>query len=114
MTEPIQLGWKAPRIEMILSKGGDWIVTLEPVEGSTPPDYPLDTTVTLTVYNDLKLTSVFGTYPGVVEDPNVTFDIESELADLIPNGKQVRIHLHYPDATKNDFMWAKGKVVRDD
>lgn len=120
MTTPIRLGWEPIPITPIFVYGQDWIVNFEPVEGTELPAFPTGTTVTARIYADSKLETLAAaplkSWPGVIVDDIVTFHVEAaDGPNTVAKGTYMRIAIVYPGTPVLDpFVWAKGKVTRDD
>lgn len=129
MTQPnqsIALGWKPYRIIPILSRGEDWIVTIEPKDPDGNP-WPEGTTLNAVVYEPntdtdkpLAQWPLLFTWPGRIVNGNVNIKGQAEEADQVPAKSLMRIRVVFPGAdladTSDDdrFLWAKGVVSRDD
>lgn len=119
MTTPIELGLDPYDIAPRFTYDQDWIVAIEPIEGSVSPVYPPGTTVVAKIYVDNKLSTLqqppVTSWPGVIVDDVIRFRVESALTDVIPKGYWMRICLKYPNTPDtDDYVLGKGKVVRDD
>ncbi|MDD7813703.1 hypothetical protein PP713_14125 [Mycobacterium sp. CSUR Q5927] len=125
-TQSIMLGWKPYRITPILSRGEDWIVTIEPKDSDGNP-WPEGTTLNAVTYaantdldKPLSEWPVLFTWPGQIVNGNVILKGKAEEADQIPAKALMRIRVVFPgedlDDTADDdrFLWAKGTVSRDD
>lgn len=125
-TQSIQLGWKPYRITPILSRGEDWIVTIEPKNSDGNP-WPEGTTLNAVVYppntdtnQPLAQWPILFTWPGQIANGNVTIKGKAEEADQVPAKALMRIRVVFPGADLDDtsdddrFLWAKGTVSRDD
>lgn len=118
----IKLGWEPHRIQPIFSKGEDWIVSIEPSPGSESPVWPAGTTVVAVVYDkDTVLSVPLAQWPVLFEWPAeiiedvLYFRAESDEVDQVPSGSLMRIRVSYPNGTeRDDFLFAKGTVARDD
>lgn len=119
MTTPVEMGWRPIRIAPVFSYGQDWIATLQPVTGTASPVYPDGTTVTVRVYADSKLETIAATplktWPATIVGDDVLFHVEAAETNLVAAGTYMRISVVYPGTPVLDpYVWAKGKVVRDD
>ncbi len=119
MTTPIEIGWRPIPIAPIFAYGQDWIATFEPVEGSPEPVFPDGTTVTAYLYVDNKLETLAGpplrSWPCQIVDDTVRIHVEAAETNTVPKNHYLRVAIVYPGTPLVDpFIWAKGKVVRDD
>lgn len=115
----MELGWRPLEITPIFSLGQDWIVTLEPAEGSASPAYPSGTRVYASIFADNRFETLQGDplteWEGAIVGDNVVFHVEHVEVDQIRSKQYMRIMIDYPGTPVRDpFCWAKGRVVRDD
>lgn len=119
----IKLGWEPHRIKPIFSRGVDWIVSIEPDEGVESPVWPDGTTVVAAVYDPSTKTSLpldewpeLYSWPGEIVGDTLLLKVEAEEADQVPAGALMRIRVSYPGSgpERDDYLYAKGVVVRDD
>lgn len=114
MAVAIEVGWHPPRINPVFNKGGDWVVTFKPKAGDTWTP-PAGMTVTAKFYTDASLVEELVTSEAVVDSAGISFAIESEDADTVPDKAEFRTFIQMPvGARTHNVPWLKGQVVRDD
>lgn len=96
-----------------LSLGGDLIVDfLNKVPGSSPAtyaDYPDGVTVVLKIDTDTPITAT-----ATISTHHAVVRVESEVADVIPNGKLWRCIYRVAGSPATDVIVANGKTERHD
>jgi hypothetical protein len=121
-TTAVKLGWEGILVEVILSRGQDWIATLQPPDDWPTPVWPDGSTVTAQIFLP-GTKGMPADWPDpvdeweatITDDDEVYFKVESALTDLIADKSVVRVMISYPNSpTTDDYRWLKGVVKRDD
>lgn len=109
------LGATYQRRNVVLSRGNDWIVAFTPLDGNGQPlaefGWPEGTRVLLQFGPHAAPSH---TVEGQVSSAQVSFRIESDTADTIPAGIEVRAQIQFPGDPTTELPWWRGKVRRDD
>lgn len=111
MTTP--LGYQPQKGKVVLSKGADWVCTLQ-AQGQTWPD---GTTVSVQFLppNQPNATPIASANATVTASTaTAAFLIQSEIADTIPNQAVFRIYYKVPGSQTTEYAWFIGKVARQD
>lgn len=113
MTQPI--GPQYQRRNLVLTAGNDFVATFTPQDSRGEPlpsfGWP-DGTRVLLLFGPLGAPP--RTVEAAVEPAAVRVRIESEVADTIAAGTEVRAQLRLPGEPSTELPWFKGKVRRDD
>lgn len=103
----MMLGWM-PRYDEIALTGGDWIFERTNPAGAFPPE----TTAEVAWANGI-------TWPAIIDGADIKWRIESDACtpEVIPDGTEFVIWVHYPNATTSttdDYPWMRGRAYRTD
>lgn len=100
------LGYQPERRPLILTKGADFVQRLTP-EGSPFPD---GTTAKIVVTSDAG--TVLATWDAVFTPTLLSWQVEAENADAIPNRSTYRLYLSFPGAPRLDYCRYYGTINR--
>lgn len=119
----VKLGWEGINVVVILAKGQDWIVTLEPPVDAVDPIWPDGTEVVARIYPPGTAELEPDDWPPpdfewdaeITDDDEIYFKVESSITDTVEDASVVRIYAKFPNTpTTDDYRWLKGVVSRRD
>lgn len=111
----VNLGFKPERATLIVSTGADFILEIKPAAVDGP--WPTGTISRIDVFESVGNTTgaLIDTWTGTVTGPSITYQVEADFADAIPDRSFFRLYIAYGDEEpQQDYLRYYGRVSRQD
>lgn len=111
----VYLGFKPERATLIVSTGADFILEIKPATADGP--WPTGTVSRIDVFeaSGNVVGDQIDSWTGTATGPSITYQVESDTTDAIPDRSHFRLYIAYGDEEpQQDYLRYYGRVARQD